>query len=209
MQSLRKLGFQNVDTKKHGPVEIWAGRLYSSAATCWILFFIKITFSFWPLLSHHKSVFYPMPFQGFARSRELQTQQSVINFTCECTVLIKLWFWFKVISEWGNYSPEESYWLPSSYRQVVSTLSVKLLRDLPISYLRKKGILGKLKSINTEGPWRTRHEPTWQCPFVSWKDEQYNPQLAIIQYLYQEISTSMVETTGKFSFVEGKLLKLS
>lgn len=105
MQSLRKLDFQNQDAKKCSPVEIWISRLYSPAAACWIPFFIKISFSFWPLLSHHKSVFYPTAFQGFPHSRELQTQQPVINFTCECTVLIELRLWFKVISKWGNCSP--------------------------------------------------------------------------------------------------------
>lgn len=95
MQSLRKLGFQNEDTKKHGPVEIWAGRLNSPAAASWIPFFIKISFNLWPLLSHHESVFYPTPFQGFPHSREPQTQQPVINFTCDSTVLIELRFWLK------------------------------------------------------------------------------------------------------------------
>lgn len=214
MQSLRKLGFQNRDTKKHGPVEIWASRLYSPATPCWIPFFIKISFNFWPLLSHHESVFYPMPFQRFPHSRELQTQQPVINFTCECTVPIELWFWFTVVSEWGRYSPKESYRLPSSYTQEVWTLSVKLLRELQISYLRRKGILGELENINAEGPWHTRlvlafHEPRWQCPFIIWKEEQCHSQLEITWYLYQEIWTSIVETTGKFSFVEGKLLKIS
>lgn len=64
MQSRRKLGFQNRDARKYGPVEIWSGRFYSPAA-CWIPFFIKISFSFWPPFSHHESgFFYPMPFQG-------------------------------------------------------------------------------------------------------------------------------------------------
>lgn len=67
MQSRRKLGFQNRDARKarkYGPVEIWSGRFYSPAA-CWIPFFIKISFSFWPLFSHHESgFFYPVSFQG-------------------------------------------------------------------------------------------------------------------------------------------------
>lgn len=90
-----------------------------------------------------------------AFSRELQTQQPVINFTGECTVLIELRFWFKVVSEWGYYSPKESYRLLHSYTQEVWTLSVKLLRDLSIPSFRTKRIWDEPENLNAEGPWHT------------------------------------------------------
>lgn len=88
-----------------------------------------------------------------AFSRELQTQQPVINFTGEWTVLIELQFWFKVVSEWGYYSPKESYWLPHSYMLEVWTLSVKLLRELSIPSFRTKRVWGEPENLNAEGPW--------------------------------------------------------
>lgn len=93
-------------------------------------------------------------------------------------------------------------------------LSVKLLRELPILYLRRKGTVGVLENIHVEGRRHTGlvlafHKPRQQSPFVSWKEEKCHSQLEFTKYLYQEIWTSIAEATGKFNFVEGKLLKLS
>lgn len=157
MQSHRKLGFQNRDAKKRGLTEISAGSLYSPAA-----FFIKISFGFWPMLSHHESVFYPTPFQGFLHSRELQTPQPVINFTCECTVLIELRFSYKVDFRVRKLQPKRELLAV----QILHTEALNVISEIA----QRASNLISQKKRDCGCAWEytcRRTSAYWTCPGIS------------------------------------------